>query len=190
MRIFMLIFFLTTMFLSPAFAYPEFQRYAKKISGRSVNCAMCHTHADGPQGLKRGQIGSLSDAENNELGLARQALKPGSSAHNPILNAFGNKILNDLGREKIMQLKAQPDQLPGALSKTSDLDGDGITDAEELKDGTHPLNSLDGLPLKLFKNNLAKNGFHILMIIFATSFGLFGLHHLLLWLSIKIKNET
>lgn len=172
-----------------AFAHPEFQRYSKEVSGRSVNCAMCHMHSDGPVGLKPGQIGSLSQEDLNQLGLARQALKPNSGVKNPILNEFGNSILNQLGKDKILELKQNPEFLPQILSKTSDLDGDGISDAEELKDGTNPLNSNDGLPWKLFKNNFRKNWFHILMVTLATVLGLYSLQSFLHWLSIKTQKE-
>ena len=189
MKILLTIMALTSVYLTPAFAHPEFQRYSKSVSGRSVNCAMCHRHSDGPEGLKPGQIGSLNQDELNALGLARQALKPGAGIKSPILNEFGNSILNTLGKEKILEIQQRPELLPGLLSRTSDLDGDGIPDAEEFRDGTHPLNSLDGLPWKLFKNNLAKNWFDILMIVLATGFGLFGLHNAKLWLFRKAGRE-
>ncbi len=189
MKIIISLFFLTVVFSTTVFAHPEFQRYSKSVSGRSVNCAMCHTHSDGPEGIKPDQIGSLSQEGLNALGLARQAYKPGWGGKSPILNEFGNLILNDLGKEKILMLKQKPELLAEALSKTSDLDDDGITDAQEYKDGTHPLNSMDGNPWKLFKNNLIKNRFHILMIILATGTGLFGLYNTILWLSIKTGKE-
>lgn len=172
-----------------AMAYPEFQRYSKEVSGRTVNCAMCHTHSDGPEGLKPGQIGSLNQEEMNELGLARQAFEPGFAGKSPILNEFGNTILKAIGKNKLAEYKQKPDLLIEALTKTSDLDGDGIPDSEEFKDGTHPLNSLDGHPWKLFKNNVRKNAFHIVMLLLATGFGLFGLSNLLHWLSIKTDRE-
>ena len=189
MKLFINIILLSLIYLTPAFAHPEFQRYSKGVSGRSVNCAMCHRHSDGPEGLKPGQIGSLNQDELNALGLARQALKPGAGVQSPILNEFGNSILNQLGKEKISELQQRPELLAGALSKTNDLDGDGIPDVEEFKDGTHPLNSLDGHPWKLFKNNLGKNWFDILMIILATGSGLYGLQNMLLWLSLKAGKE-
>ena len=189
MKLFINIILLSLIYLTPAFAHPEFQRYSKGVSGRSVNCAMCHMHSDGPEGVKPGQIGSLNQDELNALGLARQALKPGAGVPSPILNEFGNSILNQFGKEKILELKQRPELLAGSLSKTSDLDGDGIPDGEEFKDGTHPLNSLDGHPGKLFKNNLGKNWFDILMIILATGSGLYGLQNMLLWLSIKARRE-
>lgn len=189
MRLFVIIISATFIQAAPAFAHPEFQRYSKEVSGRSVNCAMCHRHSDGPEGLKPGQIGSLDQDELNALGLARQALKPGAVVKSPILNEFGNSILSQLGKDKISELRQRPELLTGFLSKTSDLDGDGIPDAEEFKDGTHPLNSLDGHPGKLFKNNLGKNWFDILMIILATGSGLYGLQNMLLWLSIKARRE-
>ena len=189
MRVLIGVLFLTVVFLSPAFAHPEFQRYSKSVSGRSVNCAMCHRHSDGPEGVKPGQIGSLTQDELNALGLARQALKPGSGVKSPILNEFGNSILNDLGKEKILELRQRPERLPESLSKTRDLDADGIPDAEEFKDGTNPLNSFDGHPWKLFKNNLIRNWFDILMIILATGFGFLGLYNAILWLSIMAGKE-
>jgi len=180
---------LVFMYCSSVFAHPEFQRYSKEVSGRSINCAMCHMHSDGPVGLKPGQIGSLNQDELNALGLARQAFKPGSGAKSPILNEFGNVIVEQLGKEKILMIKQRPELLVESLSKTSDLDSDGITDVEEFKDGTHPLNSLDGHPWKLFKNNLLKNWFHILMLGLATGCGLYGLYNALLWLAMKARRE-
>ena len=43
----------------PALAYPEFEAYVEKVSGMPVNCSLCHTHPDGPEGLNRDEIGSL-----------------------------------------------------------------------------------------------------------------------------------
>jgi hypothetical protein len=189
MRTLILLFILVAVHSSLALAYPEFQRYSKNTSGRSINCSMCHMHSDGPDGLKPGQIGSLNPDELKVLGMARQAFKPGSHAKSPILNEFGNVMLNDLGKEKIAFLRQKPELLAKELSKTSDLDSDGITDAEEFVDGTHPLNSLDGRPWKLFKNNFNKNWFHILMMVLATTAGLYGLHNALLWLAIKAGKE-
>jgi len=185
MKVVLSVLFLTMIFVTPVLAHPEFQRYFKETSGRTINCAMCHVHPDGPEGLKTGQIGSLTQDQLNTLGLARQANKPGSVVKSPILNEFGNLIVTALGKDKIMELKQSPGSLPDALSKTSDLDKDGIIDAEELKDGTNPLNSYDGKPLKLFKINLIRNWFDLFMIVLATGFGFYGLYNLLLWLSVK-----
>jgi hypothetical protein len=44
----------------PALAYPEFEVWIEKNSGRYVDCAMCHSHPEGPEGVKAGQIRSLS----------------------------------------------------------------------------------------------------------------------------------
>lgn len=189
MKLFISVALMVFIYINPALAHPEFQRYSKKVSGRSVNCAMCHMHSDGPEGLKPGQIGSLNQEELNTLGLARQALKPNSGFKSPVLNEFGNSILDQLGKDKILEIKQKPEILPEALSKTSDLDGDGIPDVEEFRDGTNPLNSLDGLPWKLFKINFIRNWFHILMLILATGFGLYGLQNALIWLSIKANKE-
>ena len=189
MRILISSFLIALVSVSQAYAYSNFQKYSKKVSGRPINCAMCHINPDGPKGLKYGQIGSLNKEELKALGRARQAFKPGTDVKSPILNDFGNSILHQLGKEKILMFREHPELLSAALSKTSDLDGDGITDAEEFEDGTHPLNSLDGKPWKLFKNNLKKNRFHIFMLFLATALGLFGLSNMLLWLSSRLKKE-
>lgn len=189
MRLLLMVLVFSLLGLSSAVAYPEFQRYSKATSGRTVNCAMCHTHSDGPDGLKPGQIGSLDQEALNGLGLARQAFEPGFAGKSPILNEFGNEVLKTVGKNKLTELKQKPELLADVLNKTSDLDGDGIPDFEEFKDGTHPLNSLDGHPWKLFKNNVRKNAFHIVMLLLATGFGLFGLSNLLHWLSIKTNRD-
>lgn len=189
MKIVFLAFLVSIGVLTQAYAYPEFQIYSKKVSGRSVNCSMCHMNSDGPVGLKSGQIGILNEDELKALGMARQAFKPDNTAKNPVLNEFGNLILNQLGKEKLALYKDHPEMLFAALSKTSDLDKDGIIDAQEFEDGTHPLNVYDGRPLKLLKNNFKKNIFHIFMLVLATAFGLFGLSNALLWLSSKMKKE-
>ncbi len=182
-------FLLMSLCVSVAEAYPEFQRYSKKVSGRAVNCAMCHKNSDGPEGIKPGQIGSLNDEELKALGVARQAFNPGNHARNPVLNDFGNAILNQLGKKKLMVIRRYPERLAPALSKASDLDGDGIPDAEEFLDGTHPLNPLNGHPWKLFKHNLAKNRFHLVMIILATGLGMYGLQNMLLFLMVRARKE-
>lgn len=189
MKNFIFILLFLSAYPTAALAHPEFQRYSKEISGRPINCSMCHLHPDGPEGLKPGQIGSLSADELNTLGLARQAFQPGSTIKNPILNEFGNRMLNELGKEKILALKQNPALLAQAMTAPGDLDGDGIDDVEEFLDGTNPLNSLDGHPWKLFNNNLRTNIFHIIMMILATAFGMFGLHNLLLWASRKANRK-
>lgn len=188
MKLFLSILLLTIL-AAPGWAYPEFQRYSRDVSGRSVNCSMCHLHPDGPEGLKPGQIGSLDQDQLNELGLARQAFKPGNNAKSPILNEFGNHLLNDIGKEKLLIIKQRPEMLEQNISQTSDLDGDGILDAQEFMDGTHPLNVFDGHPWKLFKINLQRNWFHLTMIVIATALGLYGLQNLLYWFSLRMRKE-
>jgi len=165
-----------------AWAYPEFQIYSEDRSGRSVNCAMCHTHADGPEGLKHGQIGRLTPEELEQLGQARAAFEPGSDVESPVLNEFGNLILQQLGKREILLLRQDPGALADALGYESDLDGDGIPDAQEYLDGTHPLDPHHGDPWQLFKNNLVRYRFHVFMIVLATALGLYGLNNILHWL--------
>lgn len=160
-------------------AYPEFQKSISQQSGRTINCAYCHQHSDGPEGAAPGQIGHLTVAEQTELGRARTAFEPHANVKNPILNAFGNHIINSIGRKRFLELRLKPADLASDLPHDSDLDGDGISDVEELRDGTHPLNKSDGRPWLLFKANLKANFGQILLMLAATVFGLWGLHHLL-----------
>jgi len=160
-------------------AYPEFQKFVSQKSGRTVNCAMCHMHSDGPEGAAPGQIGHLTLAEQTELGRARAAFEPNANVKSPILNAFGNHIINCLGKKQFLELRVTPAELANKLPKDSDLDADGITDVNEYLSGTHPLIKSDGRPWLLFKANLAANLGQIVLMLAATVLGLWGLHHLL-----------
>jgi hypothetical protein len=160
-------------------ANPEFHRFIVKNSGRSIDCAFCHVNRDGPEGTGPGQIGHLTPAELEKLGRARAALAPNMKAESPILNAFGNHIINSIGKQKFIEIRLAPEQLSRALPKDCDLDHDGIPDAQEYLDGTHPLMKSDGRPWLLFKNNFRANLTQILLAFGATVIGLFGLRHLL-----------
>jgi hypothetical protein len=161
------------------YAYPEFQLFVQKTSGRNVNCAMCHAHPDGPDGLKPGQVGSLDVEGIERLNRARAAFQPGEKVESPILNEFGNHIINVLGKQKFLELRQEPQNLGEALGNESDLDDDGIPDAQEFLMGTHPLDAQSGAPLRLFLHNLNLYRFHIVMMALATGTGLFGLNNLL-----------
>lgn len=162
-----------------AAAYPEFQTYVARSTARPVNCAMCHTNADGPEGTAAGQIGRLSAADLQRLGQARAALTAGQPVDNPILNAFGNHIIHSIGKTKFVELKNSPATLADLLPQDSDLDHDGIPDAREYLDGTHPVNRIDGDPAKLFVYNFRTNLTTILLTLAATVSGIWGLKHLL-----------
>lgn len=161
------------------FAYPEFQAFVAKSSGRTVNCAMCHSNSDGPEGTAPGQIGNLNAAELERLGRARAALQPGQDVNSPILNAFGNHIVKSIGKEKFIELKLSPAHLADLLPADSDLDHDGIPDAREYLDGTLPINHNDGNPLLLFQHNFRANFLSIVLTLAATVSGIWGLSHLL-----------
>lgn len=160
-------------------AYPEFQQHILKTTGRPVNCALCHTHSDGPEGAAPGQIGKLTAAEQAELGRARAAFNPGANPQSPILNAFGNHLIQITGKTAFLELRLTPGELPGKLPQDSDMDHDGITDVVELAGGTHPLIASDGNPWLLFKAGFAENLGQILLMLAATVSGLWGLKHLL-----------
>jgi hypothetical protein len=160
-------------------AYPEYHAFVVKHSGRPINCAMCHRHADGPDGAAPGQLGRLTPEAQERLGRARSAFEPGVKVDSPILNAFGNHMVQALGRKQLMELKMAPEQLAERLPSGSDLDGDGIPDVREFLDGTHPLNRNDGHPWLLFRHNLMRNLPQIALTLAATAAGLWGLSHLL-----------
>jgi hypothetical protein len=167
---------------SSLFAYPEFEVWTEKVSGKYIDCAMCHTHPDGPEGVKPGQIRSLSREELDRLNEARLAFEPGIAVNSPVLNAFGNRIVEKLGRKKFLEIRAEdPGLLVAAYGMDSDLDGDGIPDAREYMEGTSPVDSRSGNPWSLFRTNLRRYWLDVLMTILATLAGLYGLNHILRW---------
>lgn len=170
-------------------AYPEFQKFVVSHSGRPINCAMCHAHHDGPEGTAPGQIGRLTPAEQAELGRARAALEAGANVNSPILNAFGNHIIDSLGKKKFLELRVAPAELAKMLPQDSDLDGDGIPDVREYLDGTHPLDKNDGSPWLLFQNNFKRNLPQILLTLAATIAGLYALNHLLRGFAIATRSR-
>ena len=166
--------FLLVLFPLVAYSYPEFYEYSRKVSGRATNCALCHTHGDGPEGNEPGQISSLSKEEMRNLMRARAAFAPGQMVDNPILNKFGNELLRYLGKKKILELRNKPQDLPKELGQELDIDKDGIPDAQEYLNGTLAISKEDGHPAKLFIANLKKNATHILLAFFAVAFLFFG----------------
>jgi hypothetical protein len=165
--------------VSESAAYPEYQSFIRTRSGRAIDCALCHTNADGPNGAGPGQIGGLSPGEQQELNRARLAMEPGQDVNSPILNEIGNHIIETVGKKKFLDLKVAPERLAELLKKdTADLDGDGIPSWQEYLDGTHPEKASDGNPWLLFMHNLRTFWFDGLMIVLATAFGLYGLSNL------------
>lgn len=169
-------------------AHPQFQAFVDQHSGRKVNCAMCHAHPDGPEGLKPGQIGSLNTQQMDALNRARAAFEPGQEVKSPILNEFGNEMVRQLGKTRILELLQDPGALATALDPASDIDGDGVPDYEEYLAGTLPTDPHHGPPWRLFAINLRRNIFHIAMILLATAAGLYGLRHLLHGLDATLPN--
>jgi hypothetical protein len=149
----------------PALAYPEFQQFSEKHSGRTTDCSMCHVNPNGPVGQDIGQLGSLKPADLERLTKEHMAMDPGVPVDSPVLNEFGNKIITLLGRKKFLEIKEHPEQLAPALGTTSDLDGDGIPDSQEFLDGTDPLNKYHGDPWKLFLINLNRYKVHVILAV-------------------------
>jgi hypothetical protein len=164
---------------APAGAYPEYQKFVQANSGRAVNCALCHTNPDGPDGAGVGQIGRLTPEELGRLGEARAAFEPGRDVDSPILNAFGDRIVEAAGKTRFLEMRSRPAELAGVLGTESDLDGDGIPDSREYLDGTHPLMAANGDPWLLFVHNLARYRFHVFMIVAATALTTYGLTNIL-----------
>lgn len=166
-------------FIGDAQAYPEFQKYTQTNSGRVTNCAMCHVNPDGPEGAGHGQIGSLKADGLERLGRARAAFEPGADVDSPILNGFGNTIVRTIGKSKVLELRSRPGDLAAMLDQASDLDSDGISDAREYAEGTHPLQAGSGDPWSLFVTNLRRSGFHVGAIFVASLLTMYGLANLL-----------
>ena len=112
---------------APAWAYPEFEAWVEKSSGRYVDCAMCHSHPDGPEGVKPGQIRSLGPEELDRLNDARSAFEPGMGVDSPILNPFGDEIINRLGKTKFLEIRtSSPEQLMLPMAPTRTSTGTGF----------------------------------------------------------------
>ncbi len=175
-----------TALASSAGAYPQYQKWIQQNSGRTVSCAMCHENPDGPEGVKAGQLGSLDAEARKRLDRARNAFEPGARVDSPILNEFGDHIISTIGKKRFVALKEHPELLPPLLDG-SDLDGDGISDGQELRDGTHPLDPQHGDPRRLLKVNLLRYRFHLGMLAAATILGLYGIRHLLHWFALQVR---
>lgn len=176
MKLFVILFFCA----ATAFAYPEFQKFSQSHSKRTVNCGMCHVSPEGPDGLSFGQIGSLDSAQMEFLKDARRAMLPGVDVQNPILNLFGNKLVRTMGVRLLIEARKDPATIYFYMKDAGDLDGDGVSDAEEFLDGTNPVNPHHGDPVKLFLHNVRLYAFEIAMIFLATILGIFGLTNTLL----------
>ena len=177
-------------FAMSAEAYPEFQAWVDAQTERNVNCAMCHAHGDGPDGVKPGQIGSFDAEQLDALNEARQAFDPGQDIDSPILNAFGNRIVEKLGRTGFIEMRQRPGAFPEAYGFESDIDGDGIPDAREYIDGTLPTNAHHGAPMALFLHNVRANWGHLVLLAAATLLGLFGINNLLVWFAMVTRSAS
>jgi len=156
-------------------AFPEFQAYSERHSGRPVNCGLCHVNPDGPSGNGPGQLGRLTPEEMQRVNQSRGAREPGQAIDNPILNPFGDHIIQTIGSQKLFDLRRDPAGLATALGSQSDLDGDGISDAREYLDGTDPLNPAHGAPGRMLAVNLRRHAAEVLFGLLAFGLVLAGL---------------
>lgn len=143
-------------------AYPEFQEFSEKNSGRTTNCATCHESSTGPAGNEPGQIGSLTPEDFAKLNEARTAFEPGKEVDSPILNHFGDLIIKKLGKKKVLEDRKDPAKLASDYGFENDLDHDGIPDAQEYLDGTDPQNPHHGDAWRLFVVNINRYAPHII----------------------------
>lgn len=178
------------LFAPAAIGYPEFQEFCEKRSGRNVNCAMCHTNGQGPSGSDPGQVGALTPEEMKRLATARAALDPGTPVDSPILNRFGNHIMQALGKKRVLEVRKDPATLAVLLGSKSDLDDDGIPDSKEFLDGTDPLNSNHGDPLTLLSVNLKRYAPHVLLAAVAIFFLDFGFTRVLKGFQLKARRAS
>jgi cytochrome c553 len=160
-------------------AYPEFQRHIQSSSGQVVSCALCHSHPDGPDGSKHGQLESLSARELELLAQSRGQLEPGPIVNNPVLNEFGDYLVASLGRNRLMALRPTPELLGASMAAGHDQDQDGIDDARELREGTDPTDPRHGHPARLLSTNMRRHWTELVLAAAATLLGLFGLRRVL-----------
>jgi hypothetical protein len=139
---------------------------------------MCHISPSGPSGSGFGQISGLGPAEKKLLEEAREAEGPGHDVKSPILNAFGNSLVKELGGNQINDLTTEPEKLATAYGFKHDVDNDGIPDAREYLDGTDPTSSQSGRPWPLFQNILRRNWLAVLVMAAGTFLITFGLKNL------------
>lgn len=146
--------------INSVYAFNEFQTFIEERSKKQLNCAYCHSHSNGPEGNESGQLGLLTE-EQKRLTAYNQFLSANKDLVNsPILNEFGNYLVKKLGYEKLINAQSNPNVIVEDL-KNSDLDRDGITDSQEILNGTLPNDPLDGNPFKLFVSNAKKRGIEI-----------------------------
>jgi cytochrome c553 len=174
---------------SGAMAFPEYQQFVEKHSGRTANCSMCHTNDSGPTGNDAGQIGSLTEAKLKQLNEARAAFEPGQDVDNPILNKFGNAIVKKIGMKNVLQYRSDPEKLATALGGKDDLDGDGIADSREFLDGTDPLNASHGDPWLLFVHNFSRYRVHIALAVLSIGLLLYGFNKVIAALSSSMEKK-
>lgn len=168
-------------------AHSEFQAFVRRNSGRAIDCALCHTHSNGPEGTAPGQIGSLTPEEMARLNRARAAFEPGGNIDSPILNDFGDLLLQRVGKKRILELRSSPGDLVGEIGFESDLDQDGVPDAREYLEGTHPNMATDGDPWTLFVHNFRGQITRVVLITIATAITLYGLVHLLRGFGVRTR---
>lgn len=130
-----------------AVSFPQYAQWISKRSGVQVDCTYCHLSPDGPQGTGPGQLGSIKEDQ----------LKLVHTADSPIVNAFGKSILKHIGYQEFIRDTEDPSKLSSAL-KAYDLDGDGVSDGDEMEHGTLANDPLSAPPALLSAARLKRHG--------------------------------
>lgn len=147
-----------------AHSFPPFEKWISQKAGFQTDCAYCHVNGAGPTGNGFGQLGSLDQHQNASLHTADSA----------ILNSFGQHILKTLSYERVVSCVSNPGALASQM-KRYDLDGDGVSDGDEMDHGTLANDPLSAPPELVWMERLRRNQAFVAELAFSAILGAIGL---------------
>lgn len=147
-----------------AWSFPPFEKWISEKSGFQTDCAYCHVNSAGPTGNGFGQLGRLDERQSASLHTADSA----------ILNSFGQHLLKTLTYEKVLSSVSDPVVLALQM-KSYDLDGDGVSDGDEMEHGTLANDPLSAPPELVWKERLRRNQAFVATLAFSAILGAIGL---------------
>jgi hypothetical protein len=150
-----------------AHAFPPFERWISQKAGFQTDCAYCHVNPAGPSGHGVGQEGRLDERQKQHL----------HSADSPILNSFGQHLLKTLSYDKVVSSVSDPGSLAVQM-KGYDLDGDGVSDGEEMEHGTLAYDPLSAPPALVWMERLKQNWSFVVTLAVSSLAGAAGLFFL------------